>query len=182
VKINMENFDKPHNELKKKIVSETKRYIIYTVILTLFFSAFTTYRRLILEQYGISLAHYGFNLFQSMVLAKVIILGQMFKLGERYSGRPLIIPTLYKTIVFSLFVVAFSVAEHFLLGYFEGKSTEILYQSLMDKRLPEIFAAILPMSFFFLFFFAFLEIEGALSDKTLLDLFFKADSSPRKNL
>ena len=175
----MENNSKHHTELKKKIVDETKRYIFYTVILTLFFTAFTTYRRLILEQYGISLAHYGFNLFQSMVLAKVIILGQVFKLGERYSGRPLIIPTIYKTVVFSIFVVVFSIAEHFILGYFEGKSMEILYQSLMDKRLPEILAAILPMSFFFFFFFAFLEIEGALSDKTLLELFFKADPSPK---
>lgn len=165
--------------IKKKIVDETKRFLLYTAILTLFFSAFSIYRRLILDEYGINIAHYGYLLFQSMILAKVIVLGQMFKLGERYFGRPLIIPTMYKTIIFSIFVIIFSVAEHFVMGYFEGKSTEILYQSLTNKRLSEILAAILPMSFFFFFFFAFLEIGEFLPNTTLLELFFKKEKKEK---
>lgn len=171
----MDKSSKPPKTLINKLLDETKRYIVYTVILTLFFSAFTTYRRLILDEYGISYAHYGFNLVQSMILAKVIIIGQVLKLGERFSARPLIIPTVYKTIIFSLFVIAFAVIEHFVMGALEGKGFETIYQTLVDKRLVQILTSILPMSFFFLFFFAFLEIEQVLTDKTLYDLFFKSE-------
>lgn len=160
---------------KVSLVHELKRYIVYTIILTLFFSAFTLYKKFVLEEYGINFVHYGYNLVQSLVLAKIILLGQMLNLGKRFTGRPLIVPTIYKTIVFSLFVVLFSIIEHFFMGYIEGKDVYLVYQTLIDKRLPDILVSILPMSFFFFFFFAFLEIEGILSDKTLIELFFSKE-------
>jgi hypothetical protein len=165
-------------DMRENLVTELKKFGVYTLILTFFFSAFTLYRRLILEEYALDFTNYGFNLVKSMILAKIILLGQALNLGQTFSGPPLIIPTAYKTIIFSIFVVAFAVVEHFTMGFLEGKSWETLYQALADKRMVQILAALLPMSFFFFFFFAFLELQNFMPEKKILNLFFK---KPQRN-
>lgn len=165
--------------LKERMVTELKRFGAYTLILAFFFSAFTLYRHLILEEYALDFTSYGFNLVKSMILAKIILLGEALNLGQRFSGPPLIIPTLYKTVIFSMFVVVFGVVEHFAVGFLEGKSWETLYQALADKRMVQILAALIPMSFFFFLFFAFLELQNTMPEKKLLNLFFKKTTVSR---
>jgi len=37
---------------------------------------------------------------EALVLAKVILIGDVLRLGRRFEDKPLIVPTLYKTVVF----------------------------------------------------------------------------------
>jgi len=44
--------------------------------------------------------NYGFAVIEALVLAKVIMIGEVARLGRGLERKPLIYPTLYKTVVF----------------------------------------------------------------------------------
>src|SRR5208283_4026979 len=97
--------------LKQKIAHEMFDYFINFVYLAFFFVMFTSYRRLILAEYQISYLHYGISIIQAMILAKVVMVGDILRLGRRLENKPLIFPTLYKAIVFCIWVGVFGVLE-----------------------------------------------------------------------
>lgn len=166
--------DKAH--LKKKILHELRLFLIYFIFLTLFLWTFTMYRRLILNEYQIGYLHYSYNFLEALVLSKIILIGQTFKLGERFSDQPLIIPTLYKTVIFSLFVLIFTIIEEFVVGYIRGKDFARIYQEFALIGFDEIVARVLVMFFVFILFFAFLEIGRVMGEDNLLNLFTRKKS------
>ena len=103
----MSSPDKKKGDLKKKIFHEVAEYWINVVYLTLMFAAFTQYRRFILAAYDITYTNYWVAVIEALILAKVIMIGGVFRLGRGLEQKPLIYPTLYKTVVFSFFVRAF---------------------------------------------------------------------------
>lgn len=157
--------------LKKRIIHDLQLFLFNFIFLTLFLWTFTMYRRLILEEYQVSYIHYSYNFIEALILAKIILVGQTFKLGERFSDQPLLIPTLYKTLIFSFFIGAFTVLEEFFIGYFHGKDVFYVYHKLVNLGFYEIIARVLVMFFVFIFFFAFLEIGRSLGEGTLIRLF-----------
>ncbi|MFO0959824.1 MAG: hypothetical protein U0800_20710 [Isosphaeraceae bacterium] len=163
---------------REKVVEELKSTLLIFIYLAVFFGAFTTYRRLVLAEYRIPFFHYGYSLIEAMVLAKVIVLGRFLKLGERYNDRPLVVPTLYKTIWFGGLIGAFSVLEHLITGWIHGESTGEALRKLLDMGAWEIlsqalvkFLALLPM-------FAAGEIDRVLGRGTLFHLFFNGRAVP----
>ncbi len=98
--------------LKEKVVHEVHEYWVNFVYLAAVFSAFTLYRRLVLERYLVSYLHYGIALIEALVLAKIVLLGEAARLGRKYEGKALIIPTVHKTIVFGIWVIGFKILEH----------------------------------------------------------------------
>jgi len=71
---------------------------------------------LVLAEYQITYVRYGLSVLEALVLAKVILIGDVLRLGRRFEDKPLIVPTLYKTVVFTLWVAAFSFLEHTIEG------------------------------------------------------------------
>jgi hypothetical protein len=131
------------------------------------------YRRLILGEYSISYFHYGYGIFQALILAKLILIGESLRLGEKYENHPLIIPTLYKTVVFSFFVLLFSMFEHFVEGFIHGTGFSEIYHEFMSKSKDEVLARVLVVFFVFILFFAFLETARVLGEGKLIDLFIR---------
>ena len=73
---------------------------------------------MILAEYHITYAHYGFAIIEALILAKVILIAT--RCGWGGGLKPLIYSVLYKTIC-SLFVGAFAVLEHLTEGLLHGK-------------------------------------------------------------
>jgi hypothetical protein len=167
----MSSADKRKGNWKEKIVHEVTEYWLNVIYLTLVFAAFTQYRRLLLAVYDITYTNYWFAVIEALILAKVIMIGDVVRLGRGLEHKPLIVPTLYKTVVFTLFVGAFSVLEHAIKGLwtgtgfmggiseFLGKGHELLANCLV------VFAAFIP-------FFAFKELERVLGVEKIRALFF----------
>lgn len=162
--------------LKEKVIKEATLFLIYFLFLLVFFTTFNIYERLILDNYAIHYTHYGYSIIEALILAKIILIGQSLKLGENFSNRPLFIITLYKTLVFSGFVVVFSIIEHFLIGLLHGDNFAEIYHDFIAIGFRIILAKALMMFFVFIFFFAFLEIGSVLGEKKLFQLFFKSRS------
>lgn len=157
--------------LKERFIHESRLYIIYTIFFLLFFWAFSTYRRLLLNDYEDAYISYSYSLIESMILAKIILLGQMLRIGSRFNDKPLALTSLYKAFCFSLFVLGFMVAERFVIGFFHKKSFESIYLDLIGGGKDQILAKILVMFFTFILFFALLETGRVIGEDKMIRLF-----------
>ena len=102
------------------MLHELIRYWLIVLYMAIFFGAFASYRRLLLAHHGISYEDYGIALIRALVLGKVVLVAVTFRLGGGYGEKPLIVPTLYKTLLFTLCVAIFDVAEGLVRGFLGG--------------------------------------------------------------
>jgi hypothetical protein len=124
-----------------------------------------------MKEMGISYFHYGFALIKALVLAKVILLGQCVRFANVFDERPLIIPTVYKVILFSFFVLAFEVLEHVIGGLLHGKDVTGVFQEMMSVGWNELLARMLVMLVAFVPLFAFTETARVMGEGRLTELF-----------
>ena len=117
----MSSADKKKRNWKKILFEELVEYWVNVIYLTLVFAAFTQYRRFVLAAHDITYTNYWIAVIEALILAKVIMIGAVFRLGRGFEHKPLIYPTLYKTVVFTLFVAVFTLAEHLVKGLWQGK-------------------------------------------------------------
>lgn len=157
----------------QRFLVEMRKFAIVASFLFFFFGAFATYRRLILSEYQIDYFQYGYALIQALVLGKVVLIGEIFHLGERFHGKPLIFPTLYKTFSFSILVLVFAVLEHFVKGFIHGEHIGAIVANLTAKDGADIMAKILLMFIAFIPMFAISEIANLFGEGKLFELFFE---------
>src|SRR5215469_15335708 len=119
--------------LKDRAVAETKAFVFVVIYLAAFFGSFTLYRRLISSEYHVSYLHYGYAIIEALVLGKVILIGRMLHVGERFRDLPLIIPVLWKTFWFSVLVMAFSILEHVVEGWFHHQGLEATFHEILEQ-------------------------------------------------
>jgi hypothetical protein len=174
----MNGRDEKRPGLKARLIHEVKELLAIFLYLALFFCAFTTYRRLVMQEMGISYFHYGFALIKALVLAKVILLGQNVRFARAFDNRPLIVPTLYKVILFSLFALVFEVLEHVIGGFLHGQDLQAAFQEMMSAGRDELLARTLVMLIAFVPLFAFTETARVLGERKMRELF--VDKRPVK--
>jgi hypothetical protein len=164
---------------KERIFHEMVEYWINVVYLSLVFAAFTQYRRFILAAYDIVYTNYWIALIQALILAKVIMIGAVARLGRGLERKPLIYPTLYKTLVFSVLVVAFTIIEHAVKGLWQGKGLTGGVTEFFGKGLHELLAGSLVLLVSLIPFFAVKELSRVLGkDKIIALMFLKRPSEP----
>jgi hypothetical protein len=158
---------------KQKIVHELRQLVGIFLYLALFFVVLRTYTHWILLERQISYVAYSLTLLKALALAKIILTGETLGLGERFHDRPLIIPTLYNTLVFSILALAFEVVEHLILGKIHGESLGEVFLEISEKGWLHLVGMSLVVFVAFLPFFAFRAMERAIGEGKLTDLFFK---------
>ncbi len=102
--------------LKQTILHELIHYWLIVLYMAIFFGAFANYRRLLLAHYGISYEDYGIAVIRALVLGKVVLVAETLRLGRGYEEKPLIVPTLHKTFLFTVCVAVFDIAEGLVRG------------------------------------------------------------------
>jgi hypothetical protein len=157
---------------KQRFLMELTEYWINVAYLTVFFGLFTDYRRLILHQYSIVYLNYGISLIKALVLAKVILVIDALRLGRKLESKPLAYSTPYKSSVFSVGVMLFSLLENAARAILTGKGLPGVRADLAAKGKYEVAAECLVVFFAFIPFFAFKELERVLGRDKLRRLFF----------
>ncbi len=163
-------------DLKQKVVHEVIEYWINFAYLAFFLVAFTWYRRLVLAEYHIFYTHYWFPLVEAAVLAKVIMIGDILRLGRRLDRKPLLFPTLYRTVVFSLWIAVFNILEATLHGLLRHQGLMGGIEELAHKDWHEWLAGCVVAFVAFIPFFAFKELELVLGEDKLRPLFWRRRS------
>jgi hypothetical protein len=158
---------------RARLLKETKTMLLVFVYLALLLGAFTAYRRLVLAEYGIGYFHYGCSILEALVLAKAIVFGSVLGLGERFSRRPLIVPTLYKAVCFSVLVLVLAVLERLGSGWWYGKNFGAELEGIVGPGLWEILARVLVLFTALVPLFAVWETVRLVGEGKLFELFFK---------
>jgi hypothetical protein len=168
--MNMVNAAKP--TLKQKAVQDLKDFALVSLYLACFFCALTTYTVLLLNEYdATSVMNYGFALINALVVAKVILIGEMAHLGERSGARPLYQVASYKAFLYCLLVLAFHFVEEFVKRLIHGDPAgtvlhEISINDLVGRSLI-IFCTFVPL-------FAFRALRDVLGIEKFNSLFYRA--------
>jgi hypothetical protein len=169
----MSSSDKKQKSLKEKIFHEMVEYGINFVYLTLVFEAISWYRRLVLAAYDLSYAAYGISVIEALVLAKVIMIGAVFRIGRGLEQKPLILPTLYKTVVFTLFIALFKVLENVIKALWRGTGLTGGLEAFLGKDPREFLAYAIILFVAFIPFFAFKELGRVFGVEKIRALFFR---------
>jgi hypothetical protein len=160
------------SNLEQKVSREMKQFVVTFLFLGLLIGAFNTYRWLLMAEYHVGYFVYGYGLVEAFLLTKIIMVGESLGIGERFSDRPLIIPTLYKTMLFAFCVLIFSILEHLITGFLHGQGWWSIFQEVIRGKY-EILSRVLMMFVAFIPFFAFRETMRVLRGVKLFDLFFR---------
>jgi hypothetical protein len=160
--------------VSQRLMEEFRAFALITFYLWMVLGSFTIYRRIVIEDTGAMYLHYGIALIEALVIAKVILIGNIFGFTRRFDNRPLIVPVIYKSIVFALLVLLFAVVEHVVEGWLHKQSIQVSLAKITDLGTRELGARVLLLVVTFVPIFACGEIGRALGGQKLLHLFFSA--------
>ncbi len=158
--------------LEKKIAHEVVEYLIDFGYLAFFLVAFAWYRRLVLAEYQVHYTNYWFPLIEAAVLAKLIMVGDLLRLGRRMEQKPLIVSALFRTVMFSLWVALFSVLEATVRGLLHGTGWAGGFEEIATKGWDELLSRSVVIFVAFIPFFVFKELQRVLGQEKLRALFW----------
>jgi hypothetical protein len=167
---------------KEKAKRDFKDFIIISAYLAIFFCALTTYTMLLLRKYDVNYLDYSFAIINALIIAKVILIGQMAHIGTGAESRPLYQSVVYKAFVFGLLCLAFHFFEEFIKRLIHHKPfgavwNDLHFDDLMGKSLI-VFCTFIPL-------FAFIELRRVMGEKEFYSLFLtpgaEAKPTPAKN-
>jgi hypothetical protein len=156
---------------KQKAIQDFKDFVWISLYLGIFFCALSTYAMLLLRKYEISYLNYTFAIINALVVAKVILIGEMAHLGRKAENRALYQTVLYKSVLFGVLVFAFHLLEEFIKRLIHGLPAGTVWHDLdmndLIGRSIVIFCAFIPL-------FAFRELDRVMGKDKLHRLFFKS--------
>jgi hypothetical protein len=158
---------------KKKVVHELIEYWINCGYLAFFLVAFTWYRRLVLAEYQVQYTNYWFPLIEAAVLAKVIMVGDLVRLGRELENKPLILSALFRTVMFSLWVAIFNVLEETIRGLLRGNGLAGGVEEIASRGWYELLSRCVVIFAAFIPFFSFKELERVMGQEQLRALFWR---------
>jgi len=168
----MENPEAKKN-WKQRFFHEFTEYWINVIYMALFFGAVVLYRNLVLAQHGIFLEDYFAGVLKALVIAKVVMIGAFLRISRKYEHKPLIIPTIYKSILFTLWVMLFDIVEVYIRIFIKTPDFADAFSELKHHINPAWLGAALVICISFLPFFAMKELSRVMGAKKFRGLFFK---------
>ena len=144
-----------------------------TIYLFFIFSSFLTYRSLIMAQLGIEYHEYGFAIIKALVFAKVILIVKFVSVVKRFDDKPLIIPTMYKVVLFTLFSAMFVLLEHIVRGLIEGLTVIASIEEITAVGANEMMSRILVFVFALVPYFIMNEVSRVVGKGKVLEWFFR---------
>lgn len=169
-----------HEGLKARAIQELRRYLVISLYLWVLLGSFAVYRRLIAAEAGTAYVHYGIALVEALIIGKVVLIGSLFGFTRRFEDRPLIVPVVYKSIVFGVLVLAFGVVEHGIDGWIHHKGFVGGMLELRKVGFDELCARIVTLIVALVPLFAFEEIGRVIGAQKLAGWFF-AERGPARD-
>ena len=163
--------DEPKRTLKQKAYQGFKEYLAISCYLWLVFSLFVIYRAVLLRE-GISIVAHGEALINALALGKVMLVGQELHFAENFKGKPLIFPTLFRSVAFAVVLGCFKIVEEICVGLFHGNSAGQSIAEVAGGTLNGIIAMTAILAVLLVPFFGFAELRDIFGKEKLARLFF----------
>ena len=164
---------------KDKFRKEFIEYWINVAYLAIFFGIFISYKRLVLAEYNIVYTEYGFGLINALILGKVVSIGTVLRLDQRFANRPLIWSTINRSILFTIWLALFNAIELMIRGAIKTHTFLGSVNALSHIGSYEYLAGLMIVFASFIPFFAVKELSRVLGSKVIIDLFIKGKISDK---
>jgi len=158
--------------LPQRAVHELKEVAILTAYLYVTLGAVILMKTAVLRDAGVSFTPWGIAAVKAVVLAKFMLVGRAMKIGERFTDRPLIWPTLYKSFAFLLLLVVLTIIEEVVVGLFHNQSVAASLGELTGAKLYETLAGYIIMLLVLIPYCAIGVLSEALGEGRLARMFF----------
>jgi hypothetical protein len=159
---------------KQRAAREMKEFVGISAYLAVLFCAITTYNALLLRKYDADLWNYSFAIFNALVIGKIILLGEMVRLGRRVEDRPLYQAVLIKSFLFGLLIFLFHLVEEFVKRLYHHQPAGTVLHNLDYEELAArtiiVLCALVPL-------FAFREFRRVLGEEKFHAIFFSNSAS-----
>ena len=158
--------------LKSRALDELRQYAIITLYLWVLFAVFSLYRRMILQEQGISVWLQSFAIVNALVFAKVILIAQALHLEAGLRKYPRIFIVLGNSALFTIVLIAFHILEDAIKAWIDGQP---LATSIAVFGGGTLFGFLTLGAIFFVAltpFFGIQEVARAVGGRALWDLFF----------
>ena len=159
--------------LKHRVVHEVREYFVMAFYLYVVFALLITYKSLILSEHHIDFARHGVALISALALAKVMLTAQELHLGDWFGDVPLIYPTFVKSLVFTIVLACFQVAEEAVVGWIHGESFHESIADLAGGTWKGILTLSVLLCIMLVPFFGFTELRRVFGSDRLVGAFFR---------
>jgi hypothetical protein len=158
--------------IAQRVRHELTEFAILTGYLYITLGAVILMKASVLHDHGVSYALWGTAAVKAAVLAKFMLVGSAMKIGERYAGRPLIWPTLHKSLAFLVLLVCLTIIEESVVGLFHQQSIAASLNELFGARLDESLASIVILYLVLIPYCAISVLARTLGADLLITMFF----------
>jgi hypothetical protein len=157
--------------VKDKILHELREVLVVSLFLGLFFFAFATYKMLLLHQFRSAQFIYLTALINTMVLAKVVLLGDFVPQGKVMEHRKLIISAVYKAAFFALLVAVFHFVEELVKDLIHNHSLADALRETVSDTWIQLAGLTIICFCLFIPFFCLWEIRRVMGKSQFYSLF-----------
>jgi hypothetical protein len=157
--------------LKARLYEELQKFLVMFAYLWLVFFVFLLHEWIVLADNHIGFRFYGLAAINALVLSKIMLIAEGMRFAERFRDKALIVPIVYKSLMFSVLLVAAYVVEEIAIGVFHGQSVAASIPLLGGGFIGTLcvtvllFVALVP-------FFAFKEMARAIGKAEFRALMF----------
>ena len=156
---------------KQGIAHELREFLVVFLFIAPFVITLATYR-IFLGTRENTLFVYVAALVNALVLSKIILIGELIGLGKRSENKPLILPTLHKSVAFTLLYLAFLGLESTVHDLLHGQSLLAALSAAFVAEGGELLMRGLVTFFAAIPFFALRELRRVPGPDTFRGLFF----------
>jgi len=167
----MNSDDSARPSLKRKAIHEAMEFAWVFAFLAFFFCALVTYSTLLLREFHVKYLSYAFALLNALIIAKVILIGELAHVGKKYEARPMLLSAIYKAFLFGLLVLGFHIVEEVIKGFLHGVS---IARMLHEIRIDDLLGRSIVVFCVFIPLFAFREFRRVLGEDKFYNLLFRS--------
>lgn len=152
-------------------MSELKEFVVIAVYLFICFTVLASFKAAVLHANGIAFAPFGIAAVKALICAKFVSIGHAFHVGERFKSMPLIWPTLYRSLLFLLLLLALNIAEEVLVGLIHRRGVVESILDIAGGTLGQLVAASMVVLLILIPFFAFRTLGEVVGEQNLVHVF-----------
>lgn len=161
------------SSLRERAAGEFREFFVLFVYLYISLGSLILMKSAILHEAGISFTIWGAAAVKALLLAKFMLIGRALHIGEAHKNKPLIWPTLYKSLAFLLLLLVLTAIEEVLVGWIHHRPLADSMAHIVGPTLLQGLASCLIMFLILVPYFAFRCFEDVLGHRYLVDLFLK---------
>ncbi len=164
------------SNLKERTKDQIKNFALMFLYLWIVFGLLALHESIILSQHKINYQSHGFAIINALVFAKVMLVAEDLRMGNRLNDKPLIYSILLKSLMFGVALICFHVVEHVFIGAWHGKTMAETISEIGIDRLGAMVSVTVIATVALIPFFILSEISRVIGGDSFWSLIFRGRS------